>query len=144
MRYLSHAWQLLQAAASWQAAEVALFLLTSVSLAVKTRALSDAAPQAAATAAAGDGGDENGGSAAMEAAAAPGAARAAATAEDRQQTQTLLAALFGSLCCAEGAARMVVGAHPALADGAVAGGGRFRDGPGLVHALEHRQQRTVR
>jgi hypothetical protein len=100
MRYLSHAWQLLQGAASWQAAEAALYLLTAVSLSVKTRVLSDAGAAA--------GGDENSNGSA-------GGAAAAAAAEDRQQTQQLLAALFRQVCSPEGGASML-GAHPALAE----------------------------
>lgn len=101
MRYLSHAWQLLQGAASWQAAEAALYLFTAVSLSVKTRVLSDAGAAA--------GGDEN-----SSGGGAAGAA-AAAVAADRQQTQQLLAALFRQVCSAEGGASML-GAHPALAE----------------------------
>ena len=93
LRYLAAAWQLLQGAASWQAAEAALYLLSAVSLAVKTRVLGDTA---------GGGGGENGGAA------------SAAVVEDRQQTHALLLALFGRVCSPEGAGGML-GAHPTLA-----------------------------
>lgn len=96
--YLSHAWQLLQGAASWQAAEAALYLLSTVSLAVKARVLGDA----------GSGGDENAGG---------GASVAPAVAEDRRATQALLGALFGRVCSPEGGASML-GTHPALAQAA--------------------------
>lgn len=99
MRYLSHAWQLLRGAGSWQAAEAALLLFSAVSLAVKTRVLSDAA----------NGGDDG--------SSGSGDATAAAVAEDRQQTQQLLSALFGQLCSPEGGASML-GAHPVLAGAA--------------------------
>jgi hypothetical protein len=102
MRYLSHAWQLLQGAASWQAAEAALYLLTAVSLSVKTCVLSDAGAAA--------GGDEN-----CNGSGAGAGAASAAAAEDRQQTQQLLAALFRQVCSPEGGASML-GAHPALAE----------------------------
>ena len=97
--YVSHAWQLLQGAASWQAAEAALYLVAAVSLALKARVLGDGG---------GGGGDENAGG---------GAAAAPAVAEDRRATQALLAALFGRVCSPEGAASML-GAHPALAQAA--------------------------
>lgn len=92
MRYLSQAWQLLQGAASWQAAEAALYLLSAVSLGVKARVLGGAS-----------GGDEN------------AAAASAAAVEDREQTQALLVALFGRVCSPEGGGSML-GAHPALAE----------------------------
>jgi len=93
---LQAAWQLLQNAASWQAAEAALYLFSTVSLAVKTRVLAQA-----------NGGDEN---------AAAGSA-SAAVAEDRAQTHALLLALFGRVCSPEGSASML-GAHPMLAEAA--------------------------
>ncbi|KAL4452382.1 hypothetical protein ABPG75_008044 [Micractinium tetrahymenae] len=101
MRYLSFTWQLLRSAGSWQAAEAALLLFSAVSLAVKTRVLSDAA----------NGGDENSGG------SSGGGAMAAAVTEDRQQTQQLLCALFGQLCSPEGSVSML-SAHPALAEAA--------------------------
>ena len=94
LRYLTQAWHLLQGAASWQLAEAALWLLSSVSLSVKARALGGGGG--------GGGGDENAGS------------DSAAVLEDRAQTGALLAALFARVCSPEGGARMV-GAHPALA-----------------------------
>eukprot|EP00887_Chlorella_sp_A99_P002079 scaffold21.g2079.t1 len=98
MGYLSHAWQLLQGAASWQDAEAALYLFRAVSLSVRTRALS-----------------ESSGAGVSSGAGGAQAAAAAAVAHDRQQTQQLLAALFGqALCSSEGAARML-GAHGLLA-----------------------------
>lgn len=93
---LQAAWQLLQGAASWQAAEAALYLFSTVSLAVKTRVLAEA-----------NGGDEN---------AVAGSA-AAAAAEDRAQAHALLVALFQRICSPEGAASML-GAHPMLAGAA--------------------------
>lgn len=92
---------LLQGAASWQAAEAALYLLSAVSLAVKTRVMTDAPPP----------GDENSGG------GGGGDAAAAAVVEDRQQTQQLLGALFGQLCSAEAGGSML-GAHPVLAEAA--------------------------
>jgi hypothetical protein len=97
LRYLAHAWQALQQAPSWQAAEAALYLLTAVSLAVKARVLAEGGAR-------GGGGDENSGS----------ASESPAVAQDRQQTAALLTALFGRVCSDEGAASML-GAHPLLA-----------------------------
>ena len=92
MSYLTFAWQQLQAASSWQAAEAALYLFKAVSLSVKTRALAEPT-------------NSNNQS----------SAAAAALAADRQATQQLLAALFGqAVCSGEGAGRML-GAHPLLA-----------------------------
>lgn len=115
------AWQLLQGASSWQAAEAALYLFSTVSLAVKTRVLAEA-----------NGGDEN---------AVAGSA-AAAAAEDRAQTHALLVALFGRVCSPEGAASML-GAHPMLAEAAcrlvehyAAWFGRTGEEPPLQGALQ--------
>ncbi|KAI3438234.1 hypothetical protein D9Q98_000671 [Chlorella vulgaris] len=96
LRYLTLAWQLLEAAPSWQTAEAALLLLTAVSLGVKTRVLSDSG---------GNGGDENSGG---------GAAVSPAVAEDRRQTGELLAKLFARVCSSEGGGSML-GSHPLLA-----------------------------